>query len=204
MSDTLATRPNFTCLFQTASGQHGYFTTSQAQACGYRASLLTHHVRTDAFKRVHRGVYRLRDFPSSPREEVMAAWLAVGKEKAVVSHESALDLLELSDVIPSAIHLTVPRSMRNLPDLPGVVIHTTTKPLRPRDLTLREGIRLTSVERTILDVAEAGVAPEQVQQAVVEALRHGLTTSRLLERAAHERSQRVYRLMVDALEGVPS
>ena len=60
------------------------------------------------------GVYRFRDYPPSPREEVAAAWLAVGQDVAVVSHESALDLWDLSDVIPGAVHLTVPRAQRSL------------------------------------------------------------------------------------------
>jgi hypothetical protein len=35
---------------------------------------------------VRRGLYQLRDYPSSPREQVMAAWLSADKEQAVVSH----------------------------------------------------------------------------------------------------------------------
>lgn len=60
----------------------------------------------------------------------MAAWLAAGPERAVVSHESALDLLEFSDVIPNAIHLTIPRSRRGLVAPHGVLLHTTTRPPR--------------------------------------------------------------------------
>lgn len=194
--------PDLTCLFQTASGQLGYFTTAQARACGYPGSLLTYHVRTGRFKRIFRGVYRFRDYPSSPREEVIAAWLAAGRERAVVSHESALDLLELSDLIPHDITLTVPRSVRNLPKLPGVLIHTTTKRLHPDDVTFRAGIRVTSVVRTILDVAEKGAGPEQVHRAVAEALAQGLTTRTILDRAARKRSRRVHRLIADALTGV--
>ena len=91
----------------------------------------------------------------------MAAWLAVGKELAVVSHDSALDLLGLSDVIPDAVHLTVPRARRKTRALLDTIVHTTTRPLRPGDLTEREGIRLTSPARTILDAAEIGVAPSR-------------------------------------------
>jgi hypothetical protein len=40
--------------------------------------------------------------------------LAVGKDAAGVSHETALDLLDLSDVIPDTVHLTVPRTRRGL------------------------------------------------------------------------------------------
>jgi predicted transcriptional regulator of viral defense system len=117
----------------------------------------------------------------------MAAWLAVGRDIAVVSHDSALDLLDLSDVIPDAVHLTVPRAQRYLGDLPGVVVHTTTRPFGPMDTVEREGIRLTSPARTIADFAEVGGGPEQVEMAIDQALRRGLTTRDLLNAAARGR-----------------
>jgi hypothetical protein len=121
----------------------------------------------------------------------MAAWLAVGKDVAVVSHESALDLHELSDVIPNAVHLTVPRSMRNLPKLPGVKIHTTTRAFEAGDVVRREGMRVTSIERTIVDSADWGTGPEQIEMAVRQALRRGKgTTPRRLEAASAGRSAR--------------
>jgi hypothetical protein len=130
----------------------------------------------------------------------MAAWLAVGRNRAVVSHESALDLLELSDVIPNSIHLTVPRSIRNLPKLPGVTIHTTTRPILHEDVRTVEGIRVTSAVRTILDAAEWGTAPDQVQYAVWDALRyHFVTPSRLLD-AAGDRRMWVNDLVQSAVE----
>jgi predicted transcriptional regulator of viral defense system len=204
MGDTMTTGPDFDCLFATASGQHGYFTAAQAGTCGFNWRLLSHHTRTGKFVRFRRGLYRLRDYPSSPREEVVAAWLALGKDDAVVSHESALDLLDLSDVIPDRIHLTVPRSRRNLPNLPGVAIHTTTRSLRPPDMTTRDGIRLTSATRTILDAAETGTAAEQIEMAVRQAVDRGLVTPDRLLRGAGERSQRVQRLVADALNMVTS
>src|SRR5690242_3560592 len=131
--DSAAGRPDHERLFEIASEQGGYFTTEQARDAGYSWALLSHHAKRGRFVRVRRGLYRLREYPSSPREDVLAAWLAVGRDAAVVSHESALDLLGLSDVIPDAVHLTVSRSRRNLPVLPGVMIHTTTKPLAAGD-----------------------------------------------------------------------
>jgi predicted transcriptional regulator of viral defense system len=199
MSDTRATKPDFGCLFAITTGQHGYFTAAQARACGFDYNLLSYHARTGRFIRAQRGLYRLRDFPSWWREEVVSAWLAAGKDQAVVSHESALDLLDLSDVVPRAIHLTVPRSRRHVPRLPGVKIHTTTRPLRPTDVVVRDGIRLTSAARTILDAAESGTAPEQIEMAARQAVERGYTTRTLLERDARERSRRVYDLVVGAL-----
>ena len=199
MCDTNVVGPKRACLFDVAATQRGYFTATQAGACGYSPALLAHHARGGRFLRVRRGLYRLREYPSSPREEVMAAWLAAGPGRAVVSPESALDLLELSDVIPNAIHLTVPRSRRGLVAPPGVLLHTTTRPPRPDETTEREGIRLSAPLRTILDAAEWGTAPEQIVLAVGQALARGWLTAGELRHVAGERNGRVAQLVETAL-----
>lgn len=199
MGDASGSKPDHQCLLQVATGQHGYFTSAQAALCGFSRSLLSHQTKAGRYLRIYRGLYRLRDYPSYPREGVVAAWLAVGKETSVVSHESALDLLELSDVLPHAIHLSVSRSRRNLPDLPGVRIHTTMRPLTPRDIVIHDGIRITSAGRTILDAAEIGTSPEQVEMAIFQAMERGLITRRRLMAEAGERNQRVQRLVDRAL-----
>ena len=93
MGDALAGatrgRPDRAGLFQLASGQRGYFTAAQARGHGFSRALLAHHARTGTLRRVRTGLYRFRDYPSTPREEVVAAWLSVGRDDAAVSHESA-------------------------------------------------------------------------------------------------------------------
>lgn len=199
MCDTNATSPDRACLFDVAATQQGYFIAAQAGACGYSPALLAHHARGGRFLRVRRGLYRLREYPSSPREEVMAAWLAAGPDRAVVSHESALDLLELSDVIPNAIHLTVSRARRGLVAPPGVTLHTTARPPSRDETTDRVGIRLTGPLRTILDAAEWGTAPEQIVLAVGQALARGWLTEEELRCEASSRNGRVARLVATAL-----
>jgi predicted transcriptional regulator of viral defense system len=200
MGDTNPSKPDYDCLFAVASSQHGYFTAAQARVCGFGWERLSNTTRTGRFIRIHRGIYRLRDYPDYPREEVVSAWLAIGKETSVVSHESALDLLQLSDVIPNYIHITVPRSRRNLPNLPGVKIHTTTRQLGPMDVVVRDGMRVTSAIRTILDTAEAGTAPEQIEMAIRQALARGMVTRAQLAEGASHRNSRVQRLITGALE----
>jgi predicted transcriptional regulator of viral defense system len=200
VNDKTVTRPDHEALFQTASEQAGYFTTEQAAADGFSSALLTHHTRTGRFLRVGRGLYRLRDYPSEPGEEIVAAWLQQGPG-AVVSHESALVLLGLSDVIADEVHLTVGRERRRLVPRPGVRIHTTTHPLADADVIGRHGVRLTAPARTIADIAAAGMAPDQVSAAVSQALRRGLTTSALLSEAARPRGHRVRRLVEATIAG---
>lgn len=200
MHDSDKVRPDHSGLFDVATEQLGYFTAAQARAAGFGRDMLSYHTQSGRFLRLRHGLYRFRDYPSSPLEEVMEAWLAVGKDVAVVSHESALELLGLSDVVPNAVHLTVPRSKRYLGKTHGTRIHTTTNPLLSNDVTVRDGIHLTNATRTILDAAEAGSAPEQIEMAVIQAIRRGFTTPGRLEREANERPERVKRLVTQSIE----
>jgi len=192
-------RPDYVSLYALASAQSGYFTTTQAVAHGVSWRALSHHAGRGRFQRVRRGLYRFRDYPSSRYEEVVAAWLAVGAEGSIVSHETALDLHDLTDIIPLSIHLTVPRARRGLHPPVGVTLHTTIDPLHDEEVTIREGVRLTTPERTLLDVAEAGTGPEQVVQGIQTAIARGWITPSSISCRARERGARVADLVAAAL-----
>ncbi|MGD2218030.1 MAG: type IV toxin-antitoxin system AbiEi family antitoxin domain-containing protein [Gemmatimonadales bacterium] len=188
-------------LFRIASEQAGHFTAAQALVCGYSRALISHHTKTGRFVRVHRGVYRLRDYPSAPRGHVVAAWLAAGAEVAVISHESALELLDLSDVIPDSVHITLPRRRRWYRPPPGVTLHTTDRPPAEDEIVRRLGMRVTGPARSILDAAEWGTEPGQIEKAVRDAVDRAMTTASELREAAGARPARVRRLVERALEG---
>ena len=200
MHDTMTKKPDHAELFEVATSQHGYFTAVQARSAGIGWDLLSYHTKTGRFVRDQRGIYRFRDFPPYWREEVVAAWLAVGKDIAVVSHESALDLLELSDVIPNSIHLTVPRSKRYIRARWDTTIHTTVEPIPSKDVVRRDGLPITSPTRTIFDAAEIGVGGEQVEMAIRQALHRGITTPNLLCAGAERQSKRVADLVLGEVE----
>jgi predicted transcriptional regulator of viral defense system len=190
-------RPDHGRLYDTAASQAGYFTRAQARACGFSDALIHRHVESGRFIRIRRGLYRLRWFPDSPGEELAAVLLALGPQ-AVVSHESALGFHRLSDVVPSAVHVTVPRGMRwaagRTP--PGVVLHTARAPVPEEDVIAMGALRVTRPTRSIVDAAEYGTAPEQIALAVRQALRLGLATVEELRRAA---AGRVHRNWISAL-----
>jgi len=198
--DDIMAGPDHNALFAVAAAQAGCFTAAQAAEHGFSTSLLSHHVRSGRFVRISRALYRFRDFPSQPSDEIVAAWLRQAPD-AVVSHESALEVLGLADTIADRVHLTVPRSRRRLVPQDGVAIHTTTHPMGPDDVVTRRGMRVTSPARTIADVAAAGVAPDQVTGAVHAALARGMTNPTLLREAARTRGRRVQRLIEAALSG---
>jgi predicted transcriptional regulator of viral defense system len=178
--------PDGPALHRLAYSQEGIFTARQAQERGYSAQLLAHHARTGRFARVRRGLYRLSDYPTGEHEEIRAAWLAVGMNRAVVSHESALVLHGLSDVLPNAVHLLVSREHRGIRPPVGVTVHTATAAIPDHEITTRHGIRVTTPSRAIIDAAGSGTAPEQIQMATQQALEQGRATPRqLADQAAH-------------------
>jgi len=187
-------------LHRRAYSQDGYFTAAQAREFGFSRQLLAHHLRSGRYERVRRGLYRLTGFPGSSSEEVRVKWMAVGTARALVSHESALELHGLSDVFPNAVHLLVARSDRGIKPPAGTVVHTTSTPWGPEEVTTIDGIRATTPSRAILDAAAAGTAPEQIEMAVREAIDQGVVDVRQLEFEASRRSERVRDLIYRSVE----
>lgn len=183
MSDDL--RVDVLGLEAEAYQQGGYFNARQARTYGVSRQLLDHHLRRGRFERIRRGLYRVQGFPGAEHDEMREAWIAVDIAAALLSHESALALLDLSDNIPDAVHLLVPRRHRGLRRPMGVVLHTHPD---GEDIATvwRDGLPLTAPARTLLDVA-GRLQPEQLSMAVGQALRRGLLTREQLQAEAARR-----------------
>jgi predicted transcriptional regulator of viral defense system len=195
MTTRTTSAPDHDALYRLAEAQAGYFTTQQAEALGFTRALLVHHVRSGQFQRIKHGVYRLARFPEMPHADLMVAHLDVGPQ-SVISHESALALYDLSDVLPGAVHLTIPRtSSRRHPGL-----HLHTRRLIRADITQRAGLPVTTVPRTIADLIAGGRSEQQIRQAIQEALQRGLVTRQTLIKDTARRSGRVANIVRHALE----
>jgi predicted transcriptional regulator of viral defense system len=185
VSDTETGAPDHGALYLAAEQQAGYFTAAQARQAGFSRSLLSYHVGRSRFVRVRPRVYRLAHFPASPHEDLFVASLEAGPG-AVLSHDSALALYGLSDLLPAQVHLTVPRTASRRRR--GIRLHT--KRLSPQEVTRYEGLPVTTVQRTLVDVSAAGLADEQVQLAIRQAQRRGLIArDDLLALAARRRGR---------------
>jgi predicted transcriptional regulator of viral defense system len=165
--------PVWDALFEIAQSQHGYFTTSQAASVGYSPQLLHKYLRNGTVTRVRRGVYRLVHFPASQEEDLVPLWLWSDRA-GVFSHETALALQDLSDALPSRVHMTVPTAWRDrrlkVPE--GLVLLYAD--LEESDLGHAAVVPFTAAGRTLNDCIAEHFAPDLVQQAVVQARRRGL------------------------------
>jgi predicted transcriptional regulator of viral defense system len=167
---------NYNRLFEIASGQEGYFTAKQAQSAGYYKRLQHYHRERGTWLPIDRGLFRLRNFPSSRWEDLVhwSLWSRdqKGNLQAAVSYESAAMVHELADYLPMKVHLTVPPGFRKrVPE--GCILHRET--LRPEEIAEGGGFRRTTPFRTLQDLYRAGDR-DQLRLAVDEAARRGLIT----------------------------
>lgn len=174
-------------LFEIAEAQQGLFTVRQAREAGYGLSSRHHHVKVGNWKRLHRGIYRLSRYPVSDDEQLMKWFLwshnSRGEPQGIYSHETALVLHGLSDIMPPKLHMTVPLGFRRNSALPKVlVLHRAN--LQNRDIEEVKGFKVTRPLRTVLDVAMEGrLSRDFVRQALDEALAKGLIARYQLKEA---------------------
>ena len=180
-------KPDVLGLEAEAYQQGGYFNAAQARAHTVSRQLLEHHVHRGRFERVRRGLYRVQGYPTAEHDDMREAWMTVASTGALLSHESALALLDLSDNIPDAVHLLLARKHRGLRRPPGVVLHTHADG-EAIPTVWRDGLPLTAPARTLLDV-EPRLQPEQLSMAITQALRRGLLTTEQLQEEAARRNK---------------
>ncbi len=156
-----------TLIARLAARQHGVVARWQLAALGVGGTAIDKRVADGRLRRIHRGVYAVG--PLDRRGYWMAAVLACG-EGALLSHRDGAMLWNLRPANRMAIDVTTPgaRGRRRS----RITVHGTVR-LHPDDRAEVEGIPVTSVPRTLLDLAEV-VPLEHVRRAYEAAERHEL------------------------------
>jgi predicted transcriptional regulator of viral defense system len=191
-----ATTPtNLRGLEALALAQGGYFDRHDALAHGIGDDLLSYHVRAERFERVFPGVYRLSIAPISPRDDLLLAWVW-SNYRGAISHESALALYDLSDVMPTRVHLTVPPAFRR--GSAPYKLHWMQ--LRDDEVTTYEGLAVTTPARSLVDAAASGTGPDQIRLAIRQAIDRALARPDQLRAAAQRRGYRHRRLVLPLIE----
>lgn len=149
-----------------AERQHGVVARRQLVAQGLSAELIKGRLRAGMLVPVHVGVFALGHSLIGKQGRWMAAVLACGPN-AVLSHSSAAELWAFarSRGFPEVTRRSG-GSRRS-----GLRLHQT-RILEPVDVTVEAGIPVTSVERTLLDIAR-GYDDRRLERAVVDADRTG-------------------------------
>ena len=114
-----------------------------------------------------RGVYRFPRLPAGSRDPYMLAVLWAGR-RAHLSHETALAVRDLSDLVPDRVHVTVPRAAR-LRRSGGELYVVHRKDLHDGQTTWWEGIPIVTVATAIRQCVNTGVPAYLLRQAIIAA-----------------------------------
>ena len=147
-----------------AASQHGVVALCQLLAFGLSARAVRDRVAAGRLHRIHPGVYAVGHALLSRDGRYMAAVLACGSQSGL-SHRSSADKRELRRTDRPNIDVITPR--RTGRGLAGIEAHTSST-LLPRDFETVDGIRCTTVARTLLDLA-AVVPRRSVERAFDQA-----------------------------------
>jgi very-short-patch-repair endonuclease len=161
-----------------ATSQHGVVALWQLTKLGFGIRAVERRIRDGRLNHLHRNVYAVGHRRSTQRSFWWAAVLAYGDE-ALLSHRSAATLWELSRQRTGPIDVTAPMGRQGPSRREGIWIHRGR--LHPEDRARPDGIPVTTVARTLFDLAEV-VNAEQLGYAWEEADR-----LKLLQLAAVER-----------------
>jgi len=166
-----------------AGKQHGVVAYWQLLALVFSPGAIEHGVRTERLHRMYKGVYAVGYRAGTAEAWEMAAVLACGRE-AVVSHWTAAARWKLLRPTRGWIHVSAPTDRR----VKGIVSHHVPK-LHAGERTKRDGIPITSVPRTLLDIS--GVADERtLRRAVNQAARSGWLNQRAVEAVMRRNARR--------------
>jgi len=170
----------FIDLAEAAADRFGLVTLQDARQVGYEPKTIVKLAERGQLERVSRGVYRVPFVPGGEMQAYMAAALWPQGARGVLTHETALDLWDVSDVNPAKIHVTVPRAHRPQRDIPkAYAIHR--EDLDPAEVTAIEGVPVVRLARAIRQCAEMHIGRDLLEQAV----RHGRSRG-LLSVQEHE------------------
>jgi very-short-patch-repair endonuclease len=129
-----------------AARQHGVVERGQLRRLGLSNSAIDRRLAAGRLHRVHQGVYAVGHPLLSGRGRWMAAVLACGPG-AALSHASAAALWDLRPTAATRVDVSVPGAGGRA--RPGLRIHRALA----METTTKDGIPVTTPERTILDLA---------------------------------------------------
>ncbi len=171
MSEPRKNKSKKDLLYGLATVHGGYFSAQEAVAVGLSTRDLSYHRQRGHITPAFHGIYRLTHYPPGDLEELIVVWLATDQE-TVFSHETALQLHELSDALPNRIHVSLPASWRRRLLPAGVERHYLDAPLA--DDRWVGDVPVTTPARALADGNAAHVSDELVRQALNQARSRGL------------------------------
>jgi len=157
-------------LARRARRHHGVFTRTEALECGLSDRALDHRIRCRLYEVLHPGIYALPGSPSTWERSAVAA-VFHANPLAALSHGAAARHYSISGFQRSRIEVTTTRHIRSA----DFRVHARAS-LVPAEIRTKEGIPVTTAERTLLDLSSV-LEPRPLEGVIDQFCDRSLTTT---------------------------
>lgn len=170
-------RKNRLLVQELAASQHGFFSTAQAQDLGVSRQVLNKMERSGLVSRIIQGVYRFESIPDNVLDVLRAIWMSTNPHKMtferlvkpdgfVIGGRTAAALHKIGDFYLSPYFFFVPKRYQSR----NIDAKFITRVVDPKDITIIEGLPVTSIARTLFDLKVDHEDPSLFEQAIVDAI----------------------------------
>lgn len=192
------------------SASEGVFTAAQAERLGIPRNAIAKACEAGRLVRIAHGAYRMAGVPPSQLDDLVALWKLTDPAKMVhermqagswdgvaVAGSTAASILGIGDFYLSPYRILAPKRInsRNAEARFGV------RDVSRDDVSFIEGVPVTGVERTLVDLVLDGEEPSLVEDAFVDARGKGLNMGRLECLAAEAKASARERKTMELLFG---
>lgn len=186
-------RNNYISAISELSASEGIFTTAQAERFGIPRNVIAKACEAGRVVRIAHGAYRMAGVPASQLDDLVALWKLTDSAKMThermrpgawdgiaVAGSTAASIHGIGDFYLSPYRVLSPKRInsRNAESRFGV------RSVSRDDVSFVEGVPVTRIERTLVDLVLDGEEPSLVEDALADARAKGLDKGKLERLAA--------------------
>lgn len=188
---------DYRSLLNELSASEGVFTTAQAERLGVPRNVVAKACEAGKLVRIAHGAYRMAGTPPSQFDDLMALWkltdpakmtherMLVGAWDGVVAAGStAASIQGIGDFYLSPYRILAPKRINSRNDEARFGVRAVPR----EEVLFIDGIPVTGIERTLIDLVLDGEDPSLVQDALADARAKGLDEEKLKRLAAETKA----------------
>lgn len=199
---------DYRSLLNELSASEGVFTTAQAERLGVPRNVVAKACEVGKLVRIAHGAYRMAGTPPSQFDDLMALWKLTDPAKmthermlveawdgVVVAGSTAASIQGIGDFYLSPYRILAPKRINSRNDEARFGVRAVPR----EEVSFIDGIPVTGIERTLIDLVLDGEDPSLVQDALADARAKGLDEEKLKRLTAETKASARARKALSAL-----
>lgn len=154
--------------------QKPIFSTAEAKAKGVSPQMLAYFVKRGILIRISQGIYQRAGEHDLISDDILIQKAMLEVPSGVIGRRSALKHYGITDINPRSLEMIVPTNRVPRRKNPDVIFFTAPLKTMTHGIVHEHGLRVTSLERTLIECLTNGISYAEVRKAFEAAQTLGL------------------------------